>query len=277
MLNGLDLFSGYGGIARALRPWVRIVAYCENDRYRQSALLSEMQRGHLDRSPIWDDIRTLRSSYIQVPIDIVLGGWPCTGHSVAGSRTGLAHVESALAGELIRCIREFRPRFAFLENVPGVLGTGMDSIVSDLAKNGYVGRYGPLSCPDVGEAWHAIERIWIAIADSCCLGGHQGWTKPESIGGRADPRDAVLHGSPWFVTDADRSRLEGWLEPKEAWPALPFVTAAPGAAWPEGIPEPTLLGKDDGPTEWIGQIETVGGGVVPQVAREAFQRLMGLK
>jgi hypothetical protein len=58
MLNGLDLFSGYGGISRALSPWVRTVAYCENNTYRQLALLSEMQRNRIDRAPIWDDVST---------------------------------------------------------------------------------------------------------------------------------------------------------------------------------------------------------------------------
>jgi site-specific DNA-cytosine methylase len=40
MLNGLDLFSGIGGLSLALAPWVRPVAYCENDRHAQSVLLS---------------------------------------------------------------------------------------------------------------------------------------------------------------------------------------------------------------------------------------------
>jgi tRNA/tmRNA/rRNA uracil-C5-methylase (TrmA/RlmC/RlmD family) len=33
LLNGLDLFSGIGGITLALAPWVRPVAYCEIDEY----------------------------------------------------------------------------------------------------------------------------------------------------------------------------------------------------------------------------------------------------
>ncbi len=58
-MNGLDLFSGIGGISIALSPWVRTIAYCENDRYAQSVLLSRMQDGQLFRAPIWDDVSTL--------------------------------------------------------------------------------------------------------------------------------------------------------------------------------------------------------------------------
>ena len=59
MLNGLDLFSGIGGISIALEPWVRTIAYCEQDRYAQSVLLSRMSEGKLHRAPIWDDVTTL--------------------------------------------------------------------------------------------------------------------------------------------------------------------------------------------------------------------------
>jgi len=59
MINGLDLFSGIGGISKALEPWVRTVAYCDNDRFCQAVLLSRMSTGDIDRAPIWDDIKTL--------------------------------------------------------------------------------------------------------------------------------------------------------------------------------------------------------------------------
>jgi site-specific DNA-cytosine methylase len=37
-MNGLDLFSGIGGLTSALMPWVRPVAYCEIDRFCQAVL-----------------------------------------------------------------------------------------------------------------------------------------------------------------------------------------------------------------------------------------------
>lgn len=236
-----------------------------------------MQRGRLDKAPIWDDVSTLRREHIRTEIDVITGGWPCTGHSLAGTKTGLDHVESALVYELIRCIGEFRPRFCFLENVPGVLVSGLSEVTASLASIGYLGRYMVMSCPDVGPAWHKRRRVWIAIADAGCIGSEKRRQKSEQKCQREDPRNTGVHGKTWSFANTMRERLEGWLEPIEAWPALPFVTASPGAAWPEGIPEPTLCRKDDGPAQWIGQIETLGGGAVPQVAREAFKRLVGIK
>lgn len=88
MLNGLDLFSGIGGLTLALAPWVRPVAYCENDRYAQSVLLSRISSGDLPNAPIWDDVRTLKAWDIP-NVDIVYGGFPCQDVSVAGARAGL--------------------------------------------------------------------------------------------------------------------------------------------------------------------------------------------
>lgn len=65
MLNGLDLFSGIGGISIGLDPWVKPVAYCEIDRFAQAVLLSRQRDGRLRKAPIWDDIRTLRGEMLR--------------------------------------------------------------------------------------------------------------------------------------------------------------------------------------------------------------------
>lgn len=59
MLNGLDLFTGIGGMSLALSEWVRPIAYCEIDPYCQGVLLSRMDDGNLEESPIWPDIKSL--------------------------------------------------------------------------------------------------------------------------------------------------------------------------------------------------------------------------
>lgn len=59
MINGLDLFSGYGGLTLALAPWVKPILYCEIDRYAQGILLSRMSDGSLPKAPIFTDVRKL--------------------------------------------------------------------------------------------------------------------------------------------------------------------------------------------------------------------------
>jgi len=85
MLNGLDLFSGIGGISLALRPWVRTYAYCELDAHAQAVLLSRMQAGAIDYAPIWDDVQTLPIDELRGRIDLLSGGFPCQDISVAGA------------------------------------------------------------------------------------------------------------------------------------------------------------------------------------------------
>lgn len=61
MLNGLDLFSGIGGLSLALSEWVRPIAYCEIDPYVRGVLLSRMAEGFLPEAPIHHDVTKLNS------------------------------------------------------------------------------------------------------------------------------------------------------------------------------------------------------------------------
>lgn len=162
-MNGLDLFSGIGGIGIALEPWVRTVAYCERDRYAQGVLLSRMRSGDIDQAPIWDDVTTLRADLLP-RIDIIFGGFPCQDLSVAGAGKGLAGERSGLFFEIVRLARECRPRFLFLENVPAIRTRGGETVVKELAKIGYDCRWTTLSAAAVG-APHKRDR-WFLLAHS---------------------------------------------------------------------------------------------------------------
>lgn len=67
-MNGLDLFSGCGGLTLALAPWVRPAAYCEIDPAARAVLLGRMADGELPIAPIWDDVRTLRGRTLPPPL-----------------------------------------------------------------------------------------------------------------------------------------------------------------------------------------------------------------
>jgi DNA (cytosine-5)-methyltransferase 1 len=163
MLNGLDLFSGIGGIGIALSDWVRTVAYCERERYAQGVLLSRMQSGEIDTAPIWDDVTTLRGDMLP-RIDIIFGGFPCQDLSVAGAGKGLDGERSGLFFEIVRLAKELRPVFLFLENVPAIRSRGLDAVLKELTALGYDCRWTVISAASIG-APHKRER-WFLLAHS---------------------------------------------------------------------------------------------------------------
>jgi DNA (cytosine-5)-methyltransferase 1 len=160
MLNGLDLFSGVGGLALALSEWVRPVAYCENDRYAQAVLLSRMQRGGIARAPIWDDVRTF--PHPGFAIDIIYGGFPCQDISCAGNGIGLGGERSGLFFEIVRLTKEINPSFVFLENVPAIRTRGLREVVRAFADLRYDCRWTCVSAAEVG-APHLRKR-WFMLA-----------------------------------------------------------------------------------------------------------------
>lgn len=188
MLNGLDLFSGIGGLTVALEPWVRPVAYCENDRYAQSVLLSRMSNGSIIGAPIWDDVRTLRGSGIGIGIDIITGGFPCQDISVAGRRVGLGGERSRLFLHVARLAEEVRPAFIFLENVPAIRSRGLSVVIFELARLGFDLRWTIVSAAEVG-APHLRKR-WF------CLAAHpdriKDWVQPRGGRGRIGKRRYAL-------------------------------------------------------------------------------------
>lgn len=187
-MNGLDLFSGIGGIAEALSPWVETRAYCENEPHAQAELLSRMSRGEIHTAPIWDDITTLKAKDLP-PIEIISAGFPCQDISVAGRRAGLGGERSGLFFEVVRLAREIRPEFIFLENTPGIFvppvkkkkqPAPLGIVASEMAALGYDCRWSVLSAFDVG-APHLRERWW-------CLARRK--DVDDSQGGRRRVRDA---------------------------------------------------------------------------------------
>ncbi len=213
MLNGLDLFSGIGGLTLALSEYVRPMAYCEQDRYCQGVLMSRMHQGQIGIAPIWDDVRTLRGEALG-PIDIIYGGFPCQDISAAGHGVGLAGERSGLYFELQRLIGELRPSFVFLENVSAISFRGLERISLELTSMGYDSRWTIVSAGEVG-ACHRRER-WFLLAHSPGPGreredgkggtsaqelpkpaGRNGWTSKPIVCGRN-------HGIPYR-----RDRLRG--------------------------------------------------------------------
>jgi DNA (cytosine-5)-methyltransferase 1 len=253
MLNGLDLFSGIGGISLALSPWVRTIAYCEQNRYAQSVLLQRMHEGDLHRAPIWDDVQTLTREMLP-PIDIIFGGFPCQDISVAGNGIGLEGKRSGLFFEIMRLAEEIKPTFIFLENVPAIRTRGLERVVRELTDRGYDSRWCALSAQEVG-ANHKRNR-WFLLAyatrERLLRGGFGERSETNII-------EINLHSPLGSEAVADIERDGRCAESASWWSAEPNVGRVVN-----GVPFR------------VDRIRCLGNAVVPLQAREAFMQLMGL-
>ena len=247
MLNGLDLFSGIGGLSIALSEWIRPIAYCEIDPYCQGVLLSRISDRALPNSPIWDNIKTLSYDGRNWPrIDIIYGGFPCQDISIAGKKKGLDGERSSLIYDMLRVVGEIKPKFLFLENVPQIIKLGGNEIINKIVSLGMDCRWACISAASCG-APHRRDR-WFLLAYSNSQPSWETNSETEFI---ASPK------TPWVRY----SRQVGGNIPKNYWKEnkCPFH------------------GMDDGLPFELDRAKSLGNSVVAQQAREAFKLLMGLR
>jgi DNA (cytosine-5)-methyltransferase 1 len=159
-VNELALFSGAGGgILGGILCGFRTVCAVEINPYCREVLLRRQEEGILPAFPIWDDVRTFDGTAWAGAVDIISAGFPCQPFSVAGKRKG-ADDERNLWPQTIRIIREVRPEWVLLENVPGLLATGyIWTIAGELSEAGYSAGWEVISASDVG-ANHRRARWW---------------------------------------------------------------------------------------------------------------------
>ena len=177
-LRSLDLFSGIGGITRALHGLAEPLAYCDWAVESRRVLHANMHAGRLPKAPISTDVRELGEAWlkrnVQMMPDIIVGGFPCVGFSTAGHRKGFDEHQSGLFSEILRLADETRCPMLFLENVTNVINIGMHDVAHELAtKRGYELRWCVMAAEDVG-APHRRAR-WFCLA--CRPNFHIRWPK----------------------------------------------------------------------------------------------------
>ena len=165
----LSLFSGIGGLDLAAEAAGFVtVGQCELADYPTKVL-----EKHWPNVPRWRDIRTLtKESFFERTglrtVDIISGGFPCQPFSVAGKRRS-EEDDRYLWTEMLRVIEELRPRWVLGENVPGIIGLALDTVLSDLETCGYTAQAFVVPACAV-DAPHRRDRVAIAAytnSDRC--------------------------------------------------------------------------------------------------------------
>ena len=141
-----SFFSGIGGIDLGLEnAGMEVVFQCEILKFGQQVL-----KAHWPDVILKEDITKISGK--DVPdVDVFAGGFPCQDLSLAnqGKRKGLEGSRSGLFYKYAELIKEKRPRWVFIENVPGLLnsakGEDFRVVISTLDELGY------------GVAWRVLD------------------------------------------------------------------------------------------------------------------------
>jgi len=289
-MRELSLFTGAGGglLGTKLLGW-RPIGYVEKDEYCQRVIAARIRDGYLEEAPIFGDIRAFnRDGYAesyQGMVDVVTAGFPCQPFSCAGKRRG-ADDDRNMWPETMRCIRTVRPRYAFLENVPGLISSGyFATVLGDLAESGYDARWRILSAAEVG-APHRRDRLWVVAESSgtgargehrpveADRGGRARWNEPAHRQGNGESGADRINSTGSSAGDkahadefrwergrkarnrGDRSKNKGGIRNPCVWP-----------------PEPALGRVANGVADRVGQLRVLGNGQVPLVVATVWRLL----
>lgn len=186
-MRELSLFTGAGGGLLAthhLLGW-QALGYVEWNSYCQQIISQRIKDGLLTEAPIFTDVREFVQSGAAEAyrgfIDVVSAGFPCQPFSVAGKQDA-ADDERNMWPATLEVIKSVQPRYAFLENVPGLLSAGtwdvdgatgavepprgyFGRVLADLAEIGFNAEWGVLGASDVG-GFHHRKRVWVVATDS---------------------------------------------------------------------------------------------------------------
>lgn len=289
MIRHLDLFSGIGGFALAVR-WLghETVGFCELDPWCRRVLDK-----HWPGVPKHDDIRTLTGSALEQfgRIDLITGGYPCQPFSVAGLRRGKED-DRYLWPSMFAVIAATRPTYVLAENSPNIRTMVLDDMYDDLEGIGYAVRACVVPAASVG-ALHQRDRMWtLAHLDGARQSQPSGlqpgqWlgigsiakvpADPDRSGCRPGKRDlqagesSASDDSPGVVADPDRERREKQRRSFATDETLQH-SAECDRWWPA---EPPFLRRVHGIPHRVDRVRGLGNAIVPQIAFEILRVMFG--
>jgi len=185
-MNHIGLFEGIGGFSLAAR-WMgwETIAWCEWNEFCQKVLSY-----HFPKANKHGDIAKTDFNVYRGRCDILTGGFPCQPFSNSGEQRG-EEDERFLFEEMLRAVRDIKPRWVVAENVYGITSPKFEQlferICTSLEDEGY--KVQPYIIPATSvEAEHERYRLWIiAYSDGIGLSGQgaiHGRMQPAKIGNR---------------------------------------------------------------------------------------------
>ena len=155
----VSLFSGAGGLDLGFKMAGHEIIWA-NDLYKDAV---DTYRENLGNHIVFEDITKIETNNIP-DCDIVIGGFPCQGFSVANMKRTTEDSRNELYKQLIRVIDAKKPKFFLAENVKGILslekGRVIEMIMNDFSALGYTVKKKVLNAANYGVP-QTRERVII--------------------------------------------------------------------------------------------------------------------
>jgi DNA (cytosine-5)-methyltransferase 1 len=130
-LKLVSLFSGAGGMDLGFKKAGFEIIWA-NDFFEDAV---NSYRKNIGKHIVYGDITKISSDDIPDNPDVIIGGFPCQGFSVANTKRSMEDKRNFLYKEMLRVISDKKPKFFVAENVKGLLsmenGKIFDMIKSD--------------------------------------------------------------------------------------------------------------------------------------------------
>lgn len=163
-LKIVDLFCGAGGLSLGFVQEGFCVALandiedCCVDTYAHNH--PETPRDHIIKGDIREVVEELERLINGEPIDIVVGGPPCQGFSMANRQRLIDDPRNYLYKNYIEVVRRLQPKFFVMENVKGMLGVS-NQVKEDFEAIGYTVECKVFNAKDFGVPQNRERLIYI--------------------------------------------------------------------------------------------------------------------
>ena len=178
-LSFLDLFSGAGGMSVGFSEagWRKLLSV-----ERDSSASATIRRNFPTSVHFEGSIESLTEDTLYRAIDgqsvqVVCGGPPCQGFSVAGKRA-LGDSRNGLFHEYLRIVRLVQPDYVVLENVPGIVTIGGGGVLREILKGFADAGYPDMSVRILEAAEFGIPQL---RARAVLIGNRLGRANPYPI------------------------------------------------------------------------------------------------
>lgn len=164
----IDLFSGCGGMSLGFEM-AGFKALLAIDVWKDA--LATYKFNNKDVDTLCADILTLdpnviKSQYNISEVDVIIGGPPCQGFSIAGKRT-IDDKRNELYKSFVNFVDCFRPKAFVMENVPNILSMGggviRESIIADFEALGYNVAYKVLLAANYGVPQNRKRAVFVGL------------------------------------------------------------------------------------------------------------------